>query len=180
MSRGAVIITQPQAQTPCQGMAEPAQAGRAGDQLEAVRKSLDFRTASSWPPALTFFSVLSLLVTTMYPGWTNPTVHGTQYSTLERCLLPVMSPAPPVTAVSCLCPDVTGGDAPELVSAAVLGGVPHPPGYPSFCLVSQLCAQLPLGTMARRINFCTALLSSGAAALLHARHVCRYWSPPCM
>ena len=81
--------------TPCHGMAEPAQAGRAGDQLEAVRKSLDFRTASSWPPALTFFSVLSLLVTTMYPGWTNPTVHGTQYSTLARCLLPVMSPAPP-------------------------------------------------------------------------------------
>jgi len=65
-------------------------------------------------------------------------------------------------------PDVTGGDAPELVSAAVLGGVPHPPGYPTFCLVSQLFAQLPVGNIARRINLSTALLGAAAAALLHA------------
>ena len=56
---------------------------------------VNFMSAEAWPPAVTFFAVLSLYAATMYP-------------------------------------DVTGGDAPELVSAAVLGGVAHPPGYPTF------------------------------------------------
>lgn len=86
---------------------------------------------AQWPPAVTFFAVLSLYVVTMYP-------------------------------------DITGGDAPELVAAAVLGGVPHPPGYPTFCLMAQLFARLPFGTVARRINLCTAVLGAGASALLHA------------
>jgi hypothetical protein len=97
-----------------------------GMQAQALAAS----AATPWPPALTFFAVLSLYVLTAYP-------------------------------------DLTGGDAPELISAAVLGGVPHPPGYPTFCLVSRLFAKLPFGTVARRMNICTAVLGAGAAALLH-------------
>jgi len=65
-------------------------------------------------------------------------------------------------------PDLSGGDAPELISAAALGGVPHPPGYPLYCLVHRFFAELPFGTVARRCNLCTAVLGAGASALLHA------------
>ena len=71
--------------------------------------------------------------------------------------------------IATMYPDLTGGDAPELISAAVLGGVPHPPGYPTFCLVSRAFAALPFqGTLARRMNLCTSVLGAAAAALLHA------------
>ena len=66
-------------------------------------------------------------------------------------------------------PDLPGGDAPELISAAALGGVPHPPGYPTFSVLYSLFAELPVfGSIARRCNVCTAILGAGASALLHA------------
>ena len=66
-------------------------------------------------------------------------------------------------------PDLAGGDAGELAAAAVLGGVPHPPGYPTFAMLGRLIEyMLPLGgSPARKLNLLSCLCGAGAAALLH-------------
>src|SRR6185436_1365976 len=55
--------------------------------------------------------------------------------------------------------DVTGEDCGELVTAARVLGVAHPPGYPVWCLLGHLFSWIPIGTVAFRV----ALLSVFAA-----------------
>ena len=57
---------------------------------------------------------------------------------------------------------VAGGDAGDLVTAAVLRGIPHPPGYPLYTLLGWLLNQLPLGFSA---TYRVGWLSSVPAAL---------------
>ncbi len=54
-----------------------------------------------------------------------------------------------------------GADGGDLIAAAMTGGVPHPSGYPAYCLLGRLFALLPLGPVARRF----ALFSATAAAV---------------
>jgi len=56
---------------------------------------------------------------------------------------------------------IYGGDAGDLVSTAFVLGVPHPPGYPLYSLLGWFLAQIPLFSVAWRLNF----LSSIPAAL---------------
>jgi hypothetical protein len=71
--------------------------------------------------------------------------------------------------VATLAPSVMGGDSGELTTAALTGGVPHPPGYPLFCLLARLFNALPLGhSPAWRVNLLSATTTAGAAALLCA------------
>ncbi len=51
---------------------------------------------------------------------------------------------------------ISAGDSGDLVTAAFLGGVPHPPGYPLYTFLGFLFSKLPLFTVAWRV----ALLSS--------------------
>lgn len=60
-------------------------------------------------------------------------------------------------------PTVLEGDGAELQAVALLGGVPHPSGYPSFVLLGRLFALLP-GDPAFRITALCAVC--GAAALV--------------
>ena len=59
-----------------------------------------------------------------------------------------------------LAPDLTwanhSGDGPELITAALTLGVPHPPGYPIYTMLGYLFAQLPIGTAAFRFNLFSA------------------------
>ena len=57
--------------------------------------------------------------------------------------------------------DVTGEDCGELVTAAKVLGVAHPPGYPVWCLLGQVFTWIPIGSVAFRV----ALLSAVAAAV---------------
>jgi hypothetical protein len=61
-----------------------------------------------------------------------------------------------------------GADGGDLISAAFVLGVPHPPGYPLYVAVGHLVARLPLGPkdIAVRFNMLSALMAAGAAALL--------------
>ena len=75
-------------------------------------------------------------------------------------------------------PGVTGGDSGDLVSAAVLGGIPHPPGYPLSTFLGWLLTKLSLGpTQAWRLG----LLSSFPAAFsvflffLIAKRISKDW-----
>ena len=57
---------------------------------------------------------------------------------------------------------VQGGDSGEFATISALGGVPHPPGYPLFVILSQISNMLvPVGSVA----FKAALASAGAGAV---------------
>ena len=71
-----------------------------------------------------------------------------------------------------LAPDITwahdGGDGGDLIAAVMTGGVPHPPGYPTYLLLASPLAALSLGNPAWRLNLFSALaaaISSGLVTL---------------
>lgn len=55
---------------------------------------------------------------------------------------------------------IYGGDAGDLVTAAYVHGVPHPPGYPLYTFLGFLLTKIPLSTVAWRVG----LISSFSAA----------------
>src|SRR5260370_28037189 len=57
-----------------------------------------------------------------------------------------------------LAPDLSLlGDSAELVTAAALWGVPHPPGYPLFTLIGHFFASIPSHSLPWRVHFTRAL-----------------------
>jgi hypothetical protein len=64
-----------------------------------------------------------------------------------------------------LAPSITwrneGDDSGDLAAAVAVGGVPHPPGYPTYLLLGRAFKLLPFGDTAYRLN----LLSATCAAL---------------
>jgi len=56
-----------------------------------------------------------------------------------------------------------GADGGDLITAAYTLGVPHPPGYPTYCLLGWLFAHLPLRDVAWRLNFMSAVGATLAA-----------------
>ncbi len=82
-------------------------------------------------------------------------------------------PALPVFVVSLavyvrtLCPTVFVEGTGENIVAAWTLGVPHPPGFPLFCLLGKLFALVvPLGSVAYRVNLFAAVMGAGAAVIL--------------
>src|ERR1051325_12030626 len=63
-----------------------------------------------------------------------------------------------------LAPTVTLVDSGELMVAVKTLGVAHPPGFPIYLLLSHIVALFPLGNVAVRINFASALFAAAAAA----------------
>ena len=57
-------------------------------------------------------------------------------------------------------------DGGELATAAHSLGIPHPPGYPTYVLLSHVFTRLPIGEVATRTNLFSAVCAAGAAALL--------------
>ena len=60
-----------------------------------------------------------------------------------------------------------GADGGDLIAAAMSWGVPHPSGYPTYCLLSRLWALLPLGSIARRYNLFSGFAAALSAGLLY-------------
>jgi dolichyl-phosphate-mannose-protein mannosyltransferase len=63
-------------------------------------------------------------------------------------------------------PSLPTGDSGELITAAYLFGVPHPPGYPLFSMLGHLFTLLPFGSVAQRVNLMSALLHALTAGLV--------------
>ncbi|MFH1823955.1 MAG: DUF2723 domain-containing protein [Candidatus Firestonebacteria bacterium] len=59
-----------------------------------------------------------------------------------------------------ICPTIYVGDSGEIISAAYHLGIPHPPGYPLFCMIGKLFSYIPLGTIALRVNLVSAFFGS--------------------
>jgi hypothetical protein len=67
--------------------------------------------------------------------------------------------------VSRLCPDVCLiGDSAELVTAAAVWGVPHPPGYPLFTALGHLFAAIPIHSSAWRVHLSSAVFHAATIA----------------
>ena len=62
-------------------------------------------------------------------------------------------------------PDVYFRDGGELAGAAVGLGVPHPTGFPAFCMAGKLFSFIPAGTAFFRINLLSGLAAALAAAM---------------
>ena len=65
-----------------------------------------------------------------------------------------------------LYPSVPGGDSGELIAAAKVMGIAHPPGYPLFTILGKVFTWLPVGNVAWRVNLMSAVFDAGAAVLL--------------
>ena len=66
------------------------------------------------------------------------------------------------------CRTVYTGDDGDLITAIVTTGVPHPTGYPLFCLMGKLFLLIvPFGEPAFRINLMTAFFGASAVAMLY-------------
>src|SRR6516225_12090458 len=61
-----------------------------------------------------------------------------------------------------------GGDGAELATAAYVGGVGHPPGYPLYLSALRLAQLAPIGNTAFRSNAFSALSAVVASLLLGA------------
>src|SRR5437764_8486429 len=65
-----------------------------------------------------------------------------------------------------LAPTVTLTDSGELILAAYGLGVAHPPGFPLWVILAHLASLVPLGSVAVRINFSSALFAALACCVL--------------
>src|SRR5579859_832802 len=75
----------------------------------------------------------------------------------------------PVFAGYCLtlAPDVTLQDSGELATGSFYAGVPHPPGYPLWTIITWLFTKLiPFGPVAYRVAIASAVASALASGLL--------------
>jgi Protein O-mannosyl-transferase TMEM260-like len=65
-----------------------------------------------------------------------------------------------------LAPTVTLVDSGELILAARSLGVAHPPGFPLYVLLAHLATLVPMGNIAVRVNFASAIFAALAASTL--------------
>jgi len=65
-----------------------------------------------------------------------------------------------------LAPTVTPTDSGELIVVAQGLGIAHPPGVPLWVILAHLASLVPLGNVAVRINFSSALFAALASAML--------------
>ncbi len=65
-----------------------------------------------------------------------------------------------------LAPTVTPTDSGELILAAYGLGVAHPPGVPLWIMLAHLASLVPVGNIAVRINFSSAVFAALACAML--------------
>jgi hypothetical protein len=66
-----------------------------------------------------------------------------------------------------LAPTVTLTDSGELIVAAYGLGVAHPPGFPLWVMLAHLASLVPVGNVAVRINFSSAVFAALACAMLN-------------
>lgn len=70
-----------------------------------------------------------------------------------------------VVYVRTLAPALTGEDSGEFIVSAYALGIPHPPGYPLWCMLAHLFTWLPFGSVAWQVNFSSAFFAAAAAGV---------------
>lgn len=80
---------------------------------------------------------------------------------LSLLLIYLLTAAPGLTWAN------AGADGGDLLTAAAVGGVAHPSGYPTYLLMAGLFQRLPIGTLAFRTTLLSALAAALAAVLVY-------------
>lgn len=60
-----------------------------------------------------------------------------------------------------------GADGGDLITAAAVGGVPHPTGYPVYILTARVFQMLPMGSLAFRTNLLSAIAAAFTSLLIY-------------
>ena len=60
-----------------------------------------------------------------------------------------------------------GADGGDLITAAAVGGIAHPTGYPLYLLLARLFQYIPIGTLAFRTNLMSAIATALGAVLIY-------------
>ena len=61
-----------------------------------------------------------------------------------------------------------GADGGDLAAAVMTGGIPHPPGYPTYMLLGRLFAAIPIADVAWRLNLLSVVCAAATIAILFA------------
>lgn len=69
-----------------------------------------------------------------------------------------------------LAPTITwqnsGADSGDFATAVAVGGVPHPPGYPTYLAIAEIFKYLPAGDIAYRLNLLSAVSAAGTVLVI--------------
>lgn len=60
------------------------------------------------------------------------------------------------------------GDSGDVVTAAIIGGIPHPPGYPLYSVLGWLAAHVPVGLLSWRVTLLSSIPHAAAVGLVYA------------
>ena len=60
-----------------------------------------------------------------------------------------------------------GGDAGDLVTAAITGSTAHPPGYPLYSLLGYILSFIPISTPAWRVGLLSSLAAAGTLTVVY-------------
>jgi len=85
---------------------------------------------------------------------------------IRRWMLSVVAFVAFATYSTTMCRTIYWGDGVELTAVATILGIAHPPGYPFFSLLGKIFVQLPLGTIAFRMNLMSAATATILAVLV--------------
>lgn len=66
-----------------------------------------------------------------------------------------------------LTPTIDLHDSGDMIGASFVLGIPHPPGYPLYCLLGKLFSLIPLGNIAYRYNLFSASCASLAVMMVY-------------
>ncbi|MEW6609326.1 MAG: DUF2723 domain-containing protein [bacterium] len=66
-----------------------------------------------------------------------------------------------------LTPTIDLHDSGDMIGASFVLGIPHPPGYPLYCLLGKLFSLIPLGNIAYRYNLFSATSASLAVMMVY-------------
>lgn len=66
-----------------------------------------------------------------------------------------------------LAPTVTLEDSGEFITAAYYLGIPHPPGYPLWCILAHLFTWIPVGNIAERVHLFSAVCAAGTCLVTY-------------
>lgn len=95
-----------------------------------------------------------------------PTVNQLQISRIRIACALLVFIASLVVYTCTLAPTVTLVDSGELIVAARSLGVAHPPGFPLYVLLAHLATLVPIGSVAVRVNFASALFAALASSVV--------------
>jgi tetratricopeptide (TPR) repeat protein len=66
-----------------------------------------------------------------------------------------------------LTPTIDLHDSGDMIGASFVLGIPHPPGYPLYCLLGKLFSLIPIGNIAYRYNLFSATAASLAVMMVY-------------